>query len=117
MIDMTSPDIYSVTTTVSMPRARPSFLISAAWWPMPRAKWCVGPSSDHLRRNVRTSGGNLPWVLVVIQTYKFIGVNVKSVGNTQLTYEGGDASKFEVGFNSLYWQCEDHKKGGFTGQK
>lgn len=35
MIDMASPDIYSVTTTVSMPRVRPSFLISAAWWPMP----------------------------------------------------------------------------------
>ena len=38
MIDMTSPDIYSVTTTVSIPRARPSFLISAAWWPMPSAR-------------------------------------------------------------------------------
>lgn len=53
----------------------------------------------------------------VIQTYKFIGVNVKSVGNMQLSYEGGDAGKFEVSFNSLYWQCEDHKKGGFTSQK
>ena len=28
----------SVTTTVSMPRARPSFFSSAAWWPMPSAK-------------------------------------------------------------------------------
>lgn len=53
----------------------------------------------------------------VIQTYKFIGANVKSVGNTSLTYEGGDKSTFEVGFNSIYWQCENHQKGNFTDQK
>lgn len=32
----------------------------------------------------------------VIQTYKFVGVDVKSVGNTQLTYVGGDTSTFDV---------------------
>ena len=53
----------------------------------------------------------------VIQTYKFQGVQVKSVGNTSLTYEGGDKSTFEVGFNSLYWQCENHANGAFTDQK
>lgn len=53
----------------------------------------------------------------VIQTYKFYGVNVKQVGNTSLTYEGGDKSTFDVSFNSLYWQCENHQKGAFTGQK
>lgn len=53
----------------------------------------------------------------VIQTYKFYGVNVKSVGNTEVTYEGGDAAKFTVSFTSLYWQCENHQKGNFTSQK
>ena len=53
----------------------------------------------------------------VIQTYKFQGVQVKSVGNTSLTYEGGEKSVFEVGFNSLYWQCENHTNGAFTDQK
>ena len=52
----------------------------------------------------------------VIQTYKFFGVQVKSVGNTELTYEGGDKSTFSVGFSSLYWQCES-TKGSFTEQK
>ena len=50
----------SVTTTVSMPRARPSFFNSAAWCPTPSAKWCVGPSIDQRRRNVRTSGLKSP---------------------------------------------------------
>lgn len=53
----------------------------------------------------------------VIQTYTFYGANVKSVGNTALTYEGGDKSTFEVGFNSIYWQCEDNKKGSFLDQR
>lgn len=53
----------------------------------------------------------------VIQTYKFWNVNVKNVGNTSLTYEGGDKSTFEVQFNSTYWELEDNKKGGFLGQK
>ena len=53
----------------------------------------------------------------VIQTYKFTGVQVKSVGNTSLTYEGGDKSTFEVGFSSLYWSCSDNKKGSFLDQR
>lgn len=53
----------------------------------------------------------------VIQTYKFIGANVKTVGNSSLTYEGGDKVTFDVTFNSLYWQCENHQKGNFTDQK
>lgn len=53
----------------------------------------------------------------VIQTYKFFGVNVKSVGNTALTYQGGDASTFEVGFNSIYWNMENTQKGAFLDQK
>ena len=53
----------------------------------------------------------------VIQTYKFIGVNVKSVGNTSLTYDGGDKSTFDVTFNSIYWQCDNHKNGSFTDQR
>lgn len=54
--------------------------------------------------------------VTVIQTYKFFGVQVKSVGNTELTYEGGDKSTFSVGFSSIYWQCES-TKGAFTDQK
>lgn len=53
----------------------------------------------------------------VIQTYKFQGVNVKNVGQTQLSYEGGDASKFDVQFNSIYWSCSDNKKGSFLDQR
>lgn len=53
----------------------------------------------------------------VIQTYKFFGVNVKSVGNTSLTYEGGSTSTFDVSFNSIYWECENHQKGSFIEQK
>ena len=53
----------------------------------------------------------------VIQTYTFYGAQVGSVGNTQLSYEGGDASKFDVSFKSIYWQCEDSKKGSFTDQR
>ena len=53
----------------------------------------------------------------VTQTYKFIGANVKTVGNTSLTYEGGDKATFDVTFNSIYWQCENHQKGNFTEQK
>lgn len=53
----------------------------------------------------------------VIQTYKFIGAMVKTVGNTALTYEGGDKSTFDVTFGSLYWECENHTKGAFTDQR
>lgn len=53
----------------------------------------------------------------VIQTYKFDGVQVKNVGNTELSYEGGEVAKFQVQFNSLYWQCENHQNGAFTGQR
>lgn len=53
----------------------------------------------------------------VIQTYKFYGAMVKSVGNTELTYEGGDKSTFSVTFGSIYWQCENHTKGAFTEQR
>lgn len=53
----------------------------------------------------------------VIQTYKFYGVQVGSVGNTQLTYEGGDKSTFDVTFKSIYWNMEDTKKGAFIDQK
>ena len=55
--------------------------------------------------------------VTVIQTYEFVGVNVKNVGNTQLSYEGGDAAKFDVQFNSIYWSCSDNKKGAFLDQR
>lgn len=53
----------------------------------------------------------------VIQTYEFNGVQVKSVGNTELTYEGGDKSTFTVGFSSIFWSCSDNKKGSFLDQR
>lgn len=53
----------------------------------------------------------------VIQTYKFVGVDVKNVGSTQLEYEGGTTSKFDVQFRSLYWELEDSKNGAFTNLK
>lgn len=52
----------------------------------------------------------------VIQTYKFIGAAVQSVGNASLSYDSGEAVKFDVTFRSLYWECES-TKGAFTGQK
>lgn len=53
----------------------------------------------------------------VIQTYKFQGVQVTSVGNTALTYEGGDKAAFDVSFKSIFWECENHTNGVFTEQK
>ena len=53
----------------------------------------------------------------VIQTYKFYGVQVSSVGQTSLTYEGGEAAKFDVTFKSIYWNMEDTKKGSFIDQR
>lgn len=53
----------------------------------------------------------------VIQTYKFWNVHVKSVGETSLTYSGGDAARFTVSFVCSYWSLEDNKKGGLTGLK
>ena len=53
----------------------------------------------------------------VIQTYKFYNVNVKSVGSTEFTYDGGDKSVFTATFASTYWECEDHKKGAFLDLK
>ena len=53
----------------------------------------------------------------VIQTYKFWNVHVKSVGNTSLDYNGGDAGKFDVTFICSYWTLEENKKGGLTGLK
>lgn len=53
----------------------------------------------------------------VIQTYKFYNVHIKNVGETSLTYEGGDASKFDVTFVASYWTLEDNKKGALTGLK
>ena len=53
----------------------------------------------------------------VIQTYEFTGVQVKSVGNTELSYEGGDKSTFSVSFGSIFWSCSDNKKGAFLDQR
>lgn len=53
----------------------------------------------------------------VIQTYKFWNVHVKEVGETSLTYQGGDTSKFTVSFVCSYWQLEDNKKGAFLDLK
>ena len=53
----------------------------------------------------------------VIQTYKFFGVNVKDVGTTDFSYEGGGTATFAVSFNSIYWELEESKKGSFTEQK
>lgn len=53
----------------------------------------------------------------VIQTYKFYNVHIKNVGETSLTYEGGDAAKFDVTFVASYWTLEDNKKGALTGLK
>lgn len=53
----------------------------------------------------------------IIQTYKFYGVQVGSVGNTSLTYDGGDKSTFDVSFKSIYWNMEETKKGAFLDQK
>lgn len=49
----------------------------------------------------------------VIQTYKFYNTVIKEVGETSLTYEGGDVSKFTVQFGCTYWEIEDSKKGAF----
>ena len=53
----------------------------------------------------------------IIQTYKFVGVDVKNVGNISLNYDGGQASSFTVQFRSLYWECENNLKGSFTDLK
>ena len=53
----------------------------------------------------------------VIQKYKFYNVRVTNVGNVQLSYEGGDASKFEVTFKSTYWTLEESKNGALTDQR
>lgn len=53
----------------------------------------------------------------VIQVYKFYNVRVTNVGSISLQYDGGDASKFEVGFKSTYWEIEKADKGEFTSQK
>lgn len=53
----------------------------------------------------------------VIQTYKFYNVHIKNVGETSLTYEGGDAAKFEVTYVCSYWSLEDNKKGTLTNLK
>lgn len=50
----------------------------------------------------------------VIQTYKFYNICVSNVGETQLDYNGGDVSKFDVTFKSTYFTLEDNKKGGLT---
>jgi hypothetical protein len=49
----------------------------------------------------------------VIQTYKFYNTVVKEVGETSLTYDGGDVSKFTVNFGCTYWEIEEAKKGSF----
>lgn len=53
----------------------------------------------------------------VIQTYKFYNVHIKNVGETSLTYEGGEAGKFEVSYVCSYWSLEDNKKGALTNLK
>ena len=53
----------------------------------------------------------------VIQTYKFYNVHIKNVGETSLTYEGGDAAKFEVTYVCSYWSLEYNKKGTLTNLK
>ena len=53
----------------------------------------------------------------VCQTYKFFGVQVQNVGNSELTYDGVDKVTFTVTLRSLYWQCENHTNGAFTDQR
>lgn len=53
----------------------------------------------------------------VIQTYKFYNVRIKSVGETALTYEGGDTAKFSVTFACTYWTLEKAEKGALLTQK
>ena len=53
----------------------------------------------------------------VIQTYKFYNVHIKNVGETSLSYEGGEAGKFEVSYVCSYWSLEDNKKGALTNLK
>lgn len=53
----------------------------------------------------------------VIQIYKFFNIRVTNVGSISLTYEGGDASKFDVTFKSTYWTLEESKNGALTDQR
>lgn len=53
----------------------------------------------------------------VVETYKFWNVAIKSVGNIQLDYNGGEAAKFDVGFVSSFWQIENPKEGAFKDQR
>lgn len=47
----------------------------------------------------------------VSQTYKFYNVRIKTVGETSLTYEGGDTAKFPVTFTCTYWTLEHVHEG------
>ena len=50
----------------------------------------------------------------VNQTYKFYNTVIKEVGETSLTYEGGDVGKFTVNFGCTFWEIEGSRKGAFV---
>lgn len=52
----------------------------------------------------------------VIETYKFFNVQISNVGQTSLTYEGGEAAAFPVTFKCTYWTIEKSEKGALTEQ-
>lgn len=52
----------------------------------------------------------------VIETYKFFNVQISNVGQTTLTYEGGEAASFPVTFKCTYWKIEKAEKGALTDQ-
>lgn len=52
----------------------------------------------------------------VIETYKFFNVQISNVGQTTLTYEGGEAASFPVTFKCTYWKLEKAVNGALTDQ-
>lgn len=53
----------------------------------------------------------------VIEKYKFYNVQISNVGQTSLTYNGGEAATFDVTFKCTYWTLEESKNGALTSQK
>ena len=53
----------------------------------------------------------------VVETYKFYNVRIGNVGQTALTYDGGEAASFDVTFKCVYWEIEKAENGALTSQK
>lgn len=53
----------------------------------------------------------------ISQIYKFYNVTIKDVGETSLSYTGGDASKFSVIIGCTYWEIAQANDGSITNLK